>query len=347
MKTFILRTLLGLGVVLGGCAVPRPPVRIHGDFEVAANDDQLLFAAISAGCSGLYTLRTTSPAVVSAVLVRSNSGIFSSPCYLARHRRLVYLYHQRGGSTIESCTLAGDSVQTLFATSFPLTSLAVAPTEDRLYFVAARNVGHSSPVAPISARDVRLYTITLGDSTARPASHLQAYQSQGKPQFDASGQHLLLNLFSPKEVGLSGPFALNLTHDGLRYLLPTSLLRHKTRLREPATGTTARFNRIFQDFVRPVPAYLDSSYYLIDHHQVIKVSAGAAPPQMLYRNWLTSSKSDDRAEAYSIAGATPLHHSDSLLVYEEGLKTLRFLLFGPDGHRRQLPVPLPLPRPAH
>ena len=338
--------LAGLATLAGGCTVSKPTTQILGGFDVAADDSEVLFAALSPGQSGLYKLTIATGAVVA--VVSKDSGVVHSPCYAADQKRLFYVHSRREAGqmlhTIETSTLAGDSTTILFATNQLITTLLVAPHANKLYFVAARDIGHSSPIAPARPRNLNLYCIEPGSTTAQLALALPDYVPWCQLQLDQSGEQLFLCLHTAPNTDPSGPYSLSLSHEGFSYLMPASLLTNRARLVAPESGKAVRFPKFYAEFTQPVPSYSGKGYFLLGYQQILKVNPDSDKVRLLYQNPSQRGKQAQRPEYYTIQGATSLHRTPGLVVQETGSQTLRFIKLDDDGHSQAIPVSLLLPK---
>jgi len=338
--------LAGLATLAVGCTASKPSTQILRGFAVAADDSEVLFAALSSGKSSLYRLNITTGDVVA--VISKDAGVVHSPCYAADQKRLFYVHsRQEAGKplhTIETSTLAGDSATVLFATNQVITTLLVAPLENKLYFVAARHIGHSSPIAPARPRDLNLYSLEPGRATAKLALALPDYVPWCQLQLDQTGEHLFLCLHASDNSNPSGPYSLSLKHDSFSYLMPASLLTNQAHLTAPESGKAVRFPAFYAEFTEPVPAYSGKDYFLLGYQQILRVSSDTDKVRLLYQAAWQRGSGAQQPEHYSIQAATSLHQAPGLLVQETGSQTLRFVRLSDDGRYQTIPVSLPLPK---
>lgn len=318
-----------------GCKVTEPRGTVFANTQLTRDDEEIIFAYSFNYKTGLYGL-STKTAIVREI-VRPQVGSLSDPCLAQDGKTVLCIYTEpvNGKSRyyVTSVSLQDTAFIKLFEAPLPIFSLAVAKRAQKLYFLAAGDIGHSSPLVRAGPRLMELYSASLDGTNFQQESTFGAYTIWGKLALDAQEEfvYLCINFLTHTrpDTRPDGPYKYRVATKELVYLIPQNF-----NALHPEIGKSAYKKQLLNGFLEPAPRKTGTDFFLVGSNNLYAVNGSSLSGAIIYKQ----SNDDFYKYGYSLVGLATANQEDKAIIYRRGTASGNFFIIDAKGGGTELPL---------
>ena len=302
-----LYVLLFLGL-LNSCTTSKKIPDIFPVIALTPDDKNIIFPFYIENKVRVYQLNIDSNEIIT--IINPRIGTVAAPFVTNIALELYYIFVENISNhyqyTIRRNEINGKNEQILLTLNQPILDIAVSPADERIYFITAKEIGHSSPIVGTAPRIMDIYSVDAQGQDMRRETTFNAYTIFGRLSFDETGRYVYLNINFINDKMESGPYRFDLELKKLAYLMPNELI-----------GLNKKFKLIGSDmykrFVLPTPSRFENIIFLNDATIVYIINKSNTGGKIFYEQEHEKKYTTQEYINYIL----PFNHSNRILLYKD------------------------------
>lgn len=286
---------------------------------ISPDGQHVLFTYSNKRQTGLFRLDLKSGEV--RLLINPSSDYLYSPKYSIKTKRILYLSKEEIGKVWKQVIYISDSEgnnkRKIFEYDKNIIRATFDPSDERIYFTTASEIGNSSPlVRPHPRGNMDIFSINVDGGDMREETDFNAYVIGSDLLFNKKGDWIFFHkielyheLLSAEESSNSkvhhegcGPYKLNIETKELKSMVPTNY----------QDLYLIDGNYFFPDFIYPIPDFTDEYVFLESATAVYKMDMNTMQAKLFYQQ-----PKEEVKKKYRVMYWSPIPNSTEYLMLKQ------------------------------